>query len=359
MISLEKYGEDMQVYVVIMAGGKGERLWPLSQGYRPKQLLSFGSHRSLLRATFDRTVQLTTAEDVYVVTSEQIADAVRNQLPEVPEENILAEPTGRNTAPCIAYAAASISLKDPQAVMAIFPSDQLISNENEFLRTVRFGIDSLKDHPELLITLGMIPDRPETGYGYISPGEAVCSEGDLTLRRVSRFHEKPQRNQALEYLEQGFLWNAGMFLWRVDTIMDEFREHMPDMYKDLAALRSSMSAGMNGIRTFYDLTAPVSIDYGIMEKTSHAATIPSDFSWSDIGSWDAVGKILAADESGNVTAGEVIMEGSRNSVVFSTHKKIAVIGIEDLVVVEGDNEILVCPRSRSQEISLVMNRIKK
>jgi len=349
----------MSVYVVIMAGGKGERLWPLSQGDRPKQLLSFGSHRSLLRAAFERTVQLTTPEYVLVVTNEQIADAVRSQLPEVPPSNVLAEPVGRNTAPCIAYAAASISLKDPQAVMAIFPSDQLISNENDFLRTVRFGIDSLRDHPELLITLGMIPDRPETGYGYISPAEVVCSQGGLALRRVSRFHEKPQRDKALEYLEQGFLWNAGMFLWRVDTIMDEFREHMPDMYKDLTALRSTMSAGTNEIRTFYELTKPVSIDYGVMEKTCRAATIPSAFGWSDIGSWDAVGNILAADASGNVTAGDVVLEGSKNSVVFSTHKRIAVMGIEGLVVVEGDNEILVCPRNRSQEISLIMNRMKK
>lgn len=349
----------MSVYVVIMAGGRGERLWPLSQGYRPKQLLSFGSERSLLRTTFDRTVQITRPEYVYIVTNEQIADEVRNQLPEVSPSNVLAEPVGRNTAPCIAYAAANISLKDPEAVMAIFPSDQLIRNENDFLHAARFGIESLKEHPELLITLGMVPDRPETGYGYISPGEVVTRDNDFELHLVKRFHEKPDINKAKEYLQQGFLWNAGMFLWRVDTILNEFKEHMPEMYNDLIVLRESMSAGKNEISTFYEQVSSISIDYGIMEKTSHAATIPSEFGWSDIGSWDAVGNVLDADDSGNVTAGDVILEDSKNSVVFSTHKKIAVIGIENLVVVEGDNEILVCPRSRSQDISLIMKRIKR
>lgn len=348
----------MHVYVVIMAGGKGERLWPLSKGHRPKQLLSLGSDKSLLRATFDRTVQLTKPEYVYVVTNEQIADTVRKQLPEVPVDNILAEPVGRNTAPCIAYAAASISLKDPDAVMAIFPSDQLISNEDEFFNAVRFGIDSLTEHPELLITLGMIPDRPETGYGYIDPGEVVVQDKGFELHLVNRFHEKPQISKAVEYLEQGCLWNAGMFLWRVDTILHEFKELMPGMYHDLTALRSSMLGGKSEISTFYDQVAPISIDYGIMEKTRHAATIPAEFGWNDIGSWDAVGNILAADDSGNVISGDVIMEESKNNVVFSTLKKIVVIGVEDLVVVEGESEILVCPRNRSQELSLVMKRMK-
>ncbi|HHO76130.1 MAG TPA: mannose-1-phosphate guanylyltransferase [Deltaproteobacteria bacterium] len=348
----------MQVYVVIMAGGKGERLWPLSHEARPKQLLCFGSDRSLLRATFERTVALASPEHVFVVTNEQIAENVRMQLPEVPAGNILAEPAGRNTAPCIAYAAASISMKDKDAVMAIFPSDQLINDEDLFIRAVGFGISTLNEHPELLITLGMIPDQPETGYGYIAPGGIIVQDKVFALHRVNRFHEKPQRNKAVEYLNQGCLWNAGMFLWRVDAILDEFRSLMPGMYHDLVALRTSLSAGKSAINTFYDKVKPVSIDYGIMEKTRNAATIPVDFGWNDIGSWDAIGNVLAADNSGNVTDGDVIMEDSSGSVIFSTHKKIVAIGVEDLVVVEGDKEILVCPRSRSQELSAVMKRIK-
>jgi mannose-1-phosphate guanylyltransferase len=349
----------MALHIVIMAGGKGERLWPLSTPDMPKQLLSFGSDRSLLRATVERTAGLTGKEQVYVVTNTAIADKVCAQLPDLPSENILAEPVGRNTAPCIAYAAAKISLADPEGVMAVFPSDHIINNPEEFVRAVKFGLDALNTHPELLVTLGMIPDHPETGYGYIAPGEALQHNEGLRLCRVTAFHEKPDREKAQEYIEKGCLWNAGMFLWRVDAILAEFSRLMPGMYQDLMALRSSMKEGRDEIAAFYGRVESVSIDYAVMEKTRNAAVIPAEFGWNDIGSWDAVGNVLPQDEHANVVSKDVVLEESSGSVVFSTGKKIVVMGAQDLVVIEGEDAILVCPRHKAQGVSRLIRKVIK
>lgn len=349
----------MALYVVIMAGGKGERLWPLSREEMPKQLLSFGMHKSLLRFTVERTARLTPKEHIYVVTNSSIADKVCEQLPDIPRENILAEPVGRNTAVCIAYAAAKISLVDPDAVMAVFPSDHIINNPEAFVHAVEFGLDALNTHPELLVTLGMIPTHPETGYGYIAPGETLKRDAGLRLCRVTAFHEKPGREKAQEYIGKGCLWNAGMFLWRVDAILAEFSRLMPGMYHHLAALKSSMIEQRDDIAAFYESVEPVSIDYGVMEKTHNAAVIPVDFGWNDIGSWDAIGKVLAGDNNANVTSGSVIMQEAGNNVVFSTTKKIVVMGVHDLVVVEGEDAILVCPRDKSQGVSTLIRKVNK
>ena len=349
----------MALHVVIMAGGKGERLWPLSTPDMPKQLLSFGLDRSLLRSTVDRIIGLTRKEYVYVVTNAAIAERVCTQLPDLPRENILAEPSGRNTAPCIAYAAAKISLKDRDATMAVFPSDHLIGDPEKFTHAVKFGLDALKSYPQLLITLGMVPDSPETGYGYIETGQTLQSDERLKLCRVASFHEKPDIAKAQEYMERGCLWNAGMFLWRVDTILSEFRQHMPEMYQDLMTLRSSMEEGKDDIAAFYKQVKSVSIDYAVMEKTNSAATIPAVFGWNDIGSWDAIGKVLPHDENGNVAGGDVVLEESCGNVVLSKGKKIVVMGAKDLVVIEGEDAILVCPRDKSQGVGSIIKKVIK
>jgi mannose-1-phosphate guanylyltransferase len=349
----------MALNIVIMAGGKGERLWPLSREGKPKQLLSFGSQQSLLRSTFERTAALTQPEHVYVVTNAEIADKVSEQLPELPKKNILAEPVGRNTAPCIAYAAAVISIDDPDAVMAIFPSDHIIGDPLQFTQAVSFGVGALKNNPELLITLGMIPDHPETGYGYIAPGEVLQRDNKCMLHKVNAFHEKPEKAQAQEYIEKKYLWNAGMFLWRVDTILREFKDHLPAMYKDLMEFLTALNSQQDDPTAFYGKVEPVSIDYGVMEKTRHAAVIPVEFGWNDVGSWDAIGNVLPCDDKANVTSGSVIIEESKRNVIWSTSKKIVAIGIEDLVVVEGDDAILICPRDKSQGLSTILKNVEK
>jgi mannose-1-phosphate guanylyltransferase len=347
----------MAIHAVIMAGGKGERLWPVSTPDMPKQLHSFGTGKSLLRSTFERLDGIADSSRVYVVTNSGIAGKVREHLPEIPLENILVEPVGRNTAPCIAYASLVISKKDTDAVMAVFPADHLVENDSGFRNAITFGIDALASRPELLITLGMVPDHPETGYGYIAPGETLDADGDFKLHRVLTFREKPDAKTAQDYITRGFLWNAGMFLWRVDTILDAFRRYMPLMYNLLADMGVTGDVTKQEIDDFYAAVEPISIDYGVMEKASDVGVVPADFGWNDIGSWDALDKILPQDEAGNVVKGDVLLEDSANNVVWAADKKVVLIGVEDLVVVEGKDAILVCPRKKSQLVSKVSKKL--
>lgn len=349
----------MAIHAVIMAGGKGERLWPLSKPDMPKQLHSFGTGKSLLRNTFERLTGLTDSSRIYVVTNAEIAGKVQEQLPEVPAANILVEPFGRNTAPCIAYAALVISQKDPDAVMTVFPADHLIGNSDCFLGALKFGIDTLAGRPEILITLGMVPDHPETGYGYIAPGNIIDDNGEFKLHGVITFKEKPDEATAAAYIAKGFLWNAGMFLWRVDSILKAFRSYMPRMYGQLMSMGAQGGITPREVQEFYESTESISIDYGVMEKASAIGVIPADFGWDDIGSWDALGKILPRDESGNVVQGDVLLEDSANNVVWNTEKRIVLIGINDLVVVESEDSILVCPRNKSQQVSKVAKKVMK
>ncbi len=348
----------MAIHAVIMAGGKGERLWPVSKPGMPKQLHSFGTDRSLLRSTFERLAGITGSSNIYIVTNAEIAGKIQEQLPELPPGNILVEPVGRNTAPCVAYAALHIAKKDPEAVMAVFPADHLIGSGAGFHGAISFGINALGSWPDTLITLGMVPDHPETGYGYIAPGNIIDHKGDFSLHHVLTFKEKPDAATAQEYIDKGFLWNAGMFIWRVQAILNAFKAHMPKMYGQL------MSMGVHGeiteaeLREFYETVEPVSIDYGIMEKTNAAGVIPAEFGWDDIGSWDALGKILPNDESGNAIKGDALLEDSKNNVVWSTGKRIVLIGVEDFVVVEAEDSILVCPRNKSQQVSKIAKKMK-
>lgn len=347
----------MAMHVVIMAGGRGERLWPISRAEKPKQLLSFDGYSSLIRGTVDRLLPLAGAGRVYVVTGRDIAPLIAGELPDIPRENILAEPIGRNTAPCIAFAAAWIARTDPQGIMAVFPSDHAIQDTSAFRRTVAFGAQCLAEHPELLTTIGIRPSYPETGYGYIALAEAIHSADDLDLYRVQAFHEKPDKSRAEEYIAQGCLWNAGMFMWRADTIMRAFECHMPNLYQDLQQLAASPWSGDDVLR-FYQGAPAISIDYAIMEKAAHVAVIPASFEWNDVGSWDAVGTLLPTDLHENAVQGPAYLHESGRNVVWSTSKKIVLIGLDNLVVVEGEDAILVCPRAKAQDVSKVLKTIK-
>ncbi|HWR68306.1 MAG TPA: sugar phosphate nucleotidyltransferase [Desulfomonilia bacterium] len=346
----------MALQVVIMAGGKGERLWPISSAQTPKQLIPFEGEKSLLRSAFERSVHLTPPENIYVVTSADLCRKVQEELPEIPGANILAEPVGRNTAPCIGYAAVVIARKDPHATMAVFPSDHLIREPEKLRDAILFGVRALEAHPDLLITLGVVPDRPETGYGYIAPEVVLLSQGGLTLKRVKAFHEKPPRILAEQYLKSGYLWNAGMFLWRVDTILDMFARLMPDLNEGLLNLKASLGDDERCVERYYLDSPSISIDYGIMERAGRVAVIPVDFGWSDVGCWDAMGNLFATDAHGNTVRGSAELINADNNVIWSTDKRIVLIGINDLVVVEGPDSILVCPRAFSQQVSIVAKK---
>jgi mannose-1-phosphate guanylyltransferase len=357
-IEKKRRGDFMAIHAVIMAGGRGERLWPFSKPDMPKQLHAFGTGMSLIRSTFERLSEITDSASIYVVTGADIAGRIREHLPELPPENILIEPVGRNTAPCVAYAALHISRKDPEAVMAVFPADHLVGNPGKFLQAITFGIKCLSRWPEFLITLGMVPDHPETGYGYIAPGETLGKSENLVLHRVLTFKEKPDEAYAREYIQKGYLWNAGMFIWRADTILEAFRKHLPIMYGQVTDMAAEGEITPGKVNEFYFAVEPVSIDYGILEKASEVAVIPAEFGWDDIGSWDALGKVLPRDDSGNTCQGEVVIEDAKGNVVWATSKKIALIGVNDLVIVEGDDAILVCPRNRSQDVSRLAKKMK-
>jgi mannose-1-phosphate guanylyltransferase len=349
----------MALQVVIMAGGKGERLWPVSSAQMPKQLIPFEGDKSLLRATFERSLDLAPAENIYVVTSKDLAAKVTDEVPEIPPGNILAEPAGRNTAPCIGYAAVVISKKDPEAMMAVFPSDHIIREPAKLKEAILFGAKALQSHPDLLITLGVVPERPETGYGYIAPDVVLLSQGGHTLKRVKSFHEKPARILAEQYLKSGYLWNAGMFLWRVDTILDMFSRYMVDLSDELMKLTSSLDTDPESLERFYLAAPKVSIDYGIMEKASRVAVIPVDFGWSDVGSWDAMGNLFTRDAKGNTIRGSGELVDAERNVIWSTDKHIVLIGVNDLVVVEGPDAILVCPRACSQQVGTMAKKFSK
>jgi mannose-1-phosphate guanylyltransferase len=305
----------------------------------------------------DRLLPLTSPERVCIVTGSDIAHHVAAELPDIPASHILAEPFGRNTAPCIAYAAAWIAARDPQGVMAVFPSDHAITDTEAFQKTVAFGAQCLREFPEHLITIGIEPTHPETGYGYIAPSEVMHSGGTLVLRKVAAFHEKPDRPRAQNYIAQGCLWNAGMFMWSVDTILRDIKRHVPDLYDNL--MRLSASAWQDSdILSFYENARAVSIDYAVMEKAAKVAVIPADFGWNDVGSWDAVGKLKQTDQHGNTAQGKAYFHECRNNVVWTEGKPIVCIGIENMVVVEGEEAILVCPRERSQDVGAVLKKIK-
>lgn len=347
----------MALHVVIMAGGKGERLWPISREGMPKQLLSFDGRSSLIRNTVNRLLPLAGAGCVYVVTGRDIAALMARELPDISPDNILAEPFGRNTAPCIAFAAAWIARQDPQGIMAVFPADHAIHDTLSFRKAVTFGAGCLAEHPEALLTIGIKPTHPETGYGYIAPAEVMHAADGLVLQRVRAFHEKPDLARAEAYIGAGCLWNAGMFMWRIDTILRAFEHHMPELHRDLLHLAASAWSEAD-IRQFYEAAPAISIDYAIMEKADDVAVIPAEFGWNDVGSWDAVGALLPADADGNAAQGVTHFHTSRRNVVWSSGKRIVLIGIEDLVVVEGEDAILVCPREQAQEVSKVCKNLK-
>jgi len=348
----------MALHAVIMAGGKGERLWPLSQPDMPKQLLAFDESGSLLKKTVERIEPIVPHERIYVVTNREIAVKVHRELPQIPVENILVEPVGRNTAPCIGFAAAVISCKDPAGSMAVFPADHMIDDKQQFTQAVSFGFKSLEIYPEFLITLGCIPDRPETGYGYIAPGEVILKDDSNSLQQVTSFHEKPQLNIAHRYISSGYLWNSGMFVWRVDTILQTFARHLPDTYKELMRLSRTDARDLSAIEHFYNEVQAISIDYGIMEKAVNVAVIPVAFGWSDIGSWDAAGKLLVQKGHGNSGKGKVVCEDSSNNVVWASKKNVVLLGVDDLVVVEGRDAILVCARNRAQDVSRIAKKMQ-
>lgn len=347
-----------------MAGGIGSRFWPSSTAERPKQFLDIlGVGKSLIRMTFERCLKLVPADHVFVMTNKQYKQLVMQHLPEIPEKNILCEPSMNNTAPCVAYTALRIHSIDPSAVFAVLPSDHIILKEEEYVRILNEAFVFASEN-DGLVTLGIQPSRPDTGYGYIEfskDGVPDTEMNKMSIYKVKSFKEKPDTTTAQQYLDSGqYLWNAGMFIWSVNSIMDSFSKNAPDILSVLSADLSNYNTDREQqyIDQQYPQTENISIDYAILERADNVYTIPADIGWSDLGTWNSLHAYMS-EESDQVKIGKGIhLIDSKNIIVVSNNEKTIVIkGLDDYIVVDEDNALLIYPKSDEQEIKEVVKKL--
>lgn len=348
------------LHALIMAGGSGTRFWPSSTKKRPKQFLEIFGDRTMLQQTFDRIEPIIPAKRVWVITNEDYVDLVRKQLPGVPFSNIVGEPIARNTAPCVALAAALISRKDPDGTMVVLPADHHITQPDRF-RSILATASSKAGKEDALVTIGIKPTRPETGYGYIEslPAKKESPNAPPVLE-VRQFREKPDEETARSFLEAGhFLWNSGMFSWRTDTIIDRFNQHLPEVYRQIEVFLESEGTD-DDIRTFYEGCPSISIDFGIMEKSSNVYVVPGSFGWNDVGSWRAVYDLREKDKMGNVREASCLqLHKAKNNLVKSGSEKIfALVGVENLAIVETDKAFLVCNLDEAQGVKQIVEQLR-
>lgn len=348
----------MQKTAFIMAGGRGERFWPRSRKTMPKQFLSLTEDgKTMIQLTVERILPLVKIEDIFISTNKEYKDLVLNQLPTLPEENILCEPLSRNTAPCIGLGAIHILNKYKDALMIVLPSDHLIKYNSMFLSTVEEAC-LIAEQKSQLVTIGITPNYPETGYGYIK------FNPKKNLNRgyeVERFIEKPTLEHAKEYLEtEKYLWNSGMFVWKVSSILYQFQQLLPNVYEGLLRIenRNDNEDRQRQIEKEFEQFPSVSIDYGIMEKAKEIYTIPGTFGWDDLGSWLAVERTQRTDEFGNIIHGNIITIDSRNCIIEGENKLIAAVGVKDMIIIDSKDAILICQKDSANNIKKVLDNLK-
>lgn len=346
-----------KLYATILAGGIGSRFWPLSRETTPKQLLKVVGDESLLKSTIRRLNPLVPSERVVIVTNAKQAEIIRLHLAydrKTPSPGYVIEPMGRNTAPAIGLAALELCKKDPGAIMAVLPADHIIEDGKPFRNAMKAAIEAAKDGH--LVTFGIVPTCPETGYGYIkAKPKAFKKINDFTIRAVDRFVEKPDIKRARQYLKDGgYFWNSGIFLWKAERILEEIKSHLPEVHKRLIEIKEGRD-----ICEAYEEMMDISIDHGILEKAKDVVVIPANFPWSDMGSWSSFGDILKPDESGNVIKGRVVDIGSENSIILGCDRAVATIGLKDIILVDTPDATLVCPKERAQEVKEVVSVLKK
>ncbi len=338
-------------YCVILAGGVGSRFWPFSRADRPKQFLDlFGMNRSLLQMTYDRFLSIIPAENIFISTHEQYVDLVQEQLPEVPRERILAESQRRNTAPCVAWAAYHIRAIDPDATLVVTPADHLILRQDIFCDAIVCGMQFVEESPSLL-TLGVKPSRPETEYGYIQVGD----ETDGVISRVKTFTEKPNRDLAQVFVDSGeFYWNSGIFIWKVQSIIEAFRQYLPEISLRFESCIDSFGKPDREEVIQQQLVAcpNISVDYGVMEKASNVYVLCSEFGWSDVGTWGSLYECSQKDACENVALhGRVLFYDSHRNIVSAPEGKLIILeGLEDYIVTDAGDVLLVCRKDEHQRI---------
>ena len=348
----------MKKTALIMAGGRGERFWPRSRQSLPKQFLSLtDDKKTMLQLTVERILPLVAMEDIFIVTNRGYRELVRAQLPELPEGNILCEPVGKNTAPCIGLGAVHIAKKYGDAVMMVLPSDHLIKYTSLFLNTLTDACE-VAEQGGNLVTLGIAPDCPETGYGYIK------FQPEQTLGRafaVEKFVEKPALETAKAYLaSEQYLWNSGMFIWKTSTILDNLQAHLPETYAGLCKIREAIGTPVEEqvLEREFQAFEAESIDYGVMEKAKNIYILSGAFGWDDVGSWLAVSRIKRSNELGNVVEGNVVTVDTRDTIIQGGGKLIAAVGLEDMIVVDSEDALLICEKAHAGDIKKVLENLK-
>ncbi|HEX9784686.1 MAG TPA: sugar phosphate nucleotidyltransferase [Opitutaceae bacterium] len=347
-----------QRFVVIMAGGKGERFWPQSRLARPKQLLPIVGETPMLTQTVERLPELVPYENILIITNREQRDAVLACCPMLPPQNIVAEPMGRDTAAAVGLAAVLVGRRDPQATVAMLPADHVIHDVKGFCSVLEAAFGAAEAEPRL-VTLGISPDEPATGFGYIQKGEGVARSKGRDVWKVKRFVEKPDLETAKGYLASGeFLWNAGMFVWSVPSIRAAISRYVPDLAAGLEAIEKDFEAGKDTDDTLaehFPSLKKISVDFAVMEKADNVVTLAATFDWDDVGAWPAIVKHHSADASGNVVRGAgLVHDGTGNLVVSTKDHLVAVIGTEDLIVVHTDDATMVVSKSRAQDIKNVV-----
>jgi mannose-1-phosphate guanylyltransferase len=340
-----------RTYCIIMAGGRGERFWPLSADNMPKPFLKILGEKTLIQLTVERIARLLSMEQICVVLGKNHEHVAREQLPDLPAANFLVEPEGRDTAACIGFAAISLQEIDPQAVMIVLPADQFIPDSDLFAKTISYGVD-IAVRKDCLVTIGIKPSRPETGYGYINAREPALSSERGTCLRVERFIEKPDAQRAKQYLDEGnYFWNAGMFIWKVKTVLEGVARHMPDLYAGLMEIKGALAARNEELfAEIYSGLVRKSIDYGLMEKADNVLMVPGDFTWDDVGTWSSLLRVKDLDGKGNYCSGDIFCIDTEASVMYSEGITVGVLGVSDLVIIASRDGILVCNASRAQEV---------
>lgn len=343
-----------KIYGVIMAGGGGTRFWPLSRKKLPKQLLNLSGNGLMINETIERMANFINRENIFIVTTKEQADKM-NELVDEGINNILVEPSARNTAACIGYAAMEIVKKHGDGVMCILPSDHHIKDEEEFTRILNIAIEEAYSEDKL-VTIGITPTFPSTGYGYIN----FDREDASSIKKVEAFVEKPNYETALKYIKsKEYLWNSGMFIWKASVILQNFERFLPRVSNILIKIGEAMNTSneYKVIEELYTKIPSISIDYGIMERSDNVVVIEGDFGWSDVGSWDTLGAIYETDEFGNIITGEQINLETYNCISYSDKRLIATMGIRDTIIVETEDVVLVCAKDKAQDVKKIVERL--
>lgn len=347
------------MFALILSGGVGTRLWPRSRSTLPKQLLPLTGARTMVQATVDRIESIIPSDHIFFATNADYAPLIRKQLPQIPAENILAEPSAKHTAPCIGLGALHMRRVEPEAVMASLHADHVIIDEEGFRQALLAAEMLAKEG--YLVTLGITPDKPETGYGYIKRGAEIGEYNDFKAYRIGQFLEKPDLPTAEQFLASGeYYWNSGIFIWQLSTLMESYRNYLPELGQQLAEMERALAAG-NSIDPVWAQITPKSIDVGIMERAENTAVIPIDIGWNDVGSWAAIYEVAQADQDGlAVLSADYVSFETKNSLIQSnTGRLIATVGVEDLIIVDTEDALLICARDKAQDVKKIVTWLEQ